>query len=116
MKLKNCIFIILLSVIFYSSNAAAEENTEQKKNTDTETLKIAHKFDSKEDMDSFIFLYQQKLAVENRIAVLKQYLEAENANLENVNARLLLKYRIDSKKNYQLNPEKGHIIEVEQNK
>ena len=97
----------------YSLDTKKNQLIEHENASDT-VGKIIYSFQNEDDLKAFAQLIQLKQSVLNRIAVLQNYQLTERANLENVSGQLMLKFRIDPNKNYNLDPEKKIVTEVVQ--
>lgn len=97
----------------YALDTKKNQLLESENANDTNGI-VIYSFQSEDDLKAFAQLIQLKQTILNRIAVVQNYQLAERANLENVSGQLMLKYRIDPNKNYNLDPEKKIIFEVKQ--
>ena len=73
--------------------------------------KPAFTFTDETQMRQFGQLMQKRQAVVTRMAVLQAYFESEQAALKGANEELLSKYKLDTNKNYRLDPQRKVILE-----
>ncbi len=75
--------------------------------------RVAHQFDTDEQMRQFVQMWQKRQAIMVRMAVLESYFDQEQAVLAEVNKTLATDYHLDisGSKNYTLDDKRKAIIE-----
>lgn len=75
---------------------------------------IVYKFKNRQEMEEFQIMHQQVQFINNRIAVLQDYLVQERANLEQLNAQMFLKFKfvLEPNRQYRLDTVDMTITEI----
>ncbi len=110
-----CVVLILIFGVgnFLYADDKLEKKTIKNSNENTQNKKIIHDFKSDEEMKQFINIIQIKQASLTKISVLQEFLLNEKAKLDQINGQLMLKFRIDPNKDYNLDPKNKNLLEVE---
>ena len=73
---------------------------------------VAYTFADEDKLKEFVRSWQQRQAMVFRLAVLKDYWDAEEKNLKTITDGMVTSYGIDPAKNYTLDKEKKSLVEL----
>lgn len=73
--------------------------------------KVAYSFKDEAEMQEFARLWQQRQAIVLRMTVLQSYWNEEQASLSELNSKISNQYKLDTTKNYALDPKQRALVE-----